>query len=153
MNCQMERGAAQSRATCLTRTPSPMIKVKVAAIVLAGSADFKNNLNSLDMFGHRLQAKVIKVVNVSYGEENGFTKPLSYHQRRLETSSSFRSRTLLASTLRRLARPCETRPYHSGHVPLPRLRGALNKCYFVPSLFLGLFAAAGPVNDVSGVGR
>jgi peptide chain release factor subunit 1 len=47
-------------------------KVNVAGIILAGSADFKNDLNQSDMFDNRLQSKVIKVVDVSYGGENGF---------------------------------------------------------------------------------
>lgn len=51
-------------------------KVNVAGIVLAGSADFKNDLNASDMFDGRLQTKVIKVVDVSYGGENGFNQAI-----------------------------------------------------------------------------
>jgi peptide chain release factor subunit 1 len=51
-------------------------KVNVAGIVLAGSADFKNDLNQSDMFDNRLQTKVIKVVDVSYGGENGFNQAI-----------------------------------------------------------------------------
>ncbi|RDA86727.1 hypothetical protein CP532_4213, partial [Ophiocordyceps camponoti-leonardi (nom. inval.)] len=51
-------------------------KVNVAGIILAGSADFKNDLNASDMFDNRLQAKVIKVVDVSYGGENGFNQAI-----------------------------------------------------------------------------
>jgi peptide chain release factor subunit 1 len=51
-------------------------KVNVAGIVLAGSADFKNDLNQSDMFDSRLQSKVIKVVDVSYGGENGFNQAI-----------------------------------------------------------------------------
>ena len=46
-------------------------KCNVNGIVLAGSADFKNDLNSSDMFDPRLQVKVVNVVDVSYGFENG----------------------------------------------------------------------------------
>lgn len=42
-------------------------KVNVQGIVLAGSADFKTELNLSDMFDPRLVAKVINVVDVSYG--------------------------------------------------------------------------------------
>jgi len=48
----------------------------VAGIILAGSADFKNDLNQSDMFDNRLQSKVIKVVDVSYGGENGFNQAI-----------------------------------------------------------------------------
>ncbi|KAJ3469009.1 hypothetical protein MRS44_003074 [Fusarium solani] len=51
-------------------------KVNVAGIILAGSADFKNDLNASDMFDNRLQSKVIKVVDVSYGGENGFNQAI-----------------------------------------------------------------------------
>ncbi|GEM10525.1 peptide chain release factor eRF subunit 1 [Rhodotorula toruloides] len=51
-------------------------KVNVQGLVLAGSADFKTELNQSDMFDQRLQAKVIKVVDVSYGGENGFNQAI-----------------------------------------------------------------------------
>ena len=49
-------------------------KVNVQGLVLAGSADFKPELSQSDMFDPRLAAKVIKVVDVSYGGENGFNQ-------------------------------------------------------------------------------
>jgi peptide chain release factor subunit 1 len=49
-------------------------KVNVSGLVLAGSADFKTELGQSDMFDQRLAAKVIKVVDVSYGGENGFNQ-------------------------------------------------------------------------------
>ena len=51
-------------------------KVNVAGLILAGSADFKNDLNQSDMFDNRLQSKVIKVVDVSYGGVNGFNQAI-----------------------------------------------------------------------------
>ncbi|KLO18875.1 peptide chain release factor eRF/aRF subunit 1 [Schizopora paradoxa] len=51
-------------------------KVNVSGLVLAGSADFKNDLNGSDMFDQRLATKVIKVVDVSYGGENGFNQAI-----------------------------------------------------------------------------
>ncbi|KAI0047026.1 peptide chain release factor eRF/aRF subunit 1 [Auriscalpium vulgare] len=51
-------------------------KVNVTGIVLAGSADFKTELSQSDMFDQRLVAKVIKVVDVSYGGENGFNQAI-----------------------------------------------------------------------------
>lgn len=51
-------------------------KVNVAGLILAGSADFKNDLNQSDLFDGRLQSKVIKVVDVSYGGENGFNQAI-----------------------------------------------------------------------------
>ncbi|KAJ2958177.1 hypothetical protein NQZ79_g6164 [Umbelopsis isabellina] len=51
-------------------------KVNVAGLVLAGSADFKTELGQSDMFDSRLQNKIIKVVDVSYGGENGFNQAI-----------------------------------------------------------------------------
>ncbi|KAI9012794.1 50S ribosomal protein L30e-like protein [Gaertneriomyces semiglobifer] len=51
-------------------------KVNVAGLVLAGSADFKTDLSQSDLLDQRLQAKIIKVVDVSYGGENGFNQAI-----------------------------------------------------------------------------
>ncbi|ANB14660.1 translation termination factor eRF1 [Sugiyamaella lignohabitans] len=51
-------------------------KVNVTGLVLAGSADFKTELSQSDLFDNRLQAKVIKIVDVSYGGENGFNQAI-----------------------------------------------------------------------------
>ncbi|KAI0345076.1 peptide chain release factor eRF/aRF subunit 1 [Trametopsis cervina] len=51
-------------------------KVNVTGLVLAGSADFKTELSISDMFDGRLAAKIIKVVDVSYGGENGFNQAI-----------------------------------------------------------------------------
>lgn len=51
-------------------------KVNVAGLILAGSADFKTELSQSDMFDQRLQAKIIKVIDVSYGGENGFNQAI-----------------------------------------------------------------------------
>ena len=51
-------------------------KVNVKGLILAGSADFKTELNKSDLFDNRLQAKVIKIVDISYGGENGFNQAI-----------------------------------------------------------------------------
>ena len=48
----------------------------VEGLILAGSADFKTELSQSDMFDPRLQTKVLKVVDVSYGGENGFNQAI-----------------------------------------------------------------------------
>jgi peptide chain release factor subunit 1 len=48
----------------------------VAGLILAGSADFKTELSQSDMFDPRLQAKILNVVDVSYGGENGFNQAI-----------------------------------------------------------------------------
>lgn len=51
-------------------------KINVTGLVIAGSADFKSELSQSDMFDQRLQAKILKVVDVSYGGENGFNQAI-----------------------------------------------------------------------------
>lgn len=48
----------------------------VSGLILAGSADFKTVLGQSQMFDSRLQPKVLKVVDVSYGGENGFNQAI-----------------------------------------------------------------------------
>lgn len=48
----------------------------VAGLILAGSADFKTELSQSDMFDLLLQAKILNVVDVSYGGENGFNQAI-----------------------------------------------------------------------------
>jgi len=46
----------------------------VSGLVLAGSAEFKNDLASSDLFDCRLVPIIMKVVDVAYGGENGFNQ-------------------------------------------------------------------------------
>lgn len=51
-------------------------KPNVSGLVLAGSADFKSELHTSDMFDQRLARIVIKTVDVSYGGEIGFNQAI-----------------------------------------------------------------------------
>lgn len=51
-------------------------KPNVKGLVLAGSADFKNELSKSDLLDYRLQSRIIKIVDVSYGGENGFNQAI-----------------------------------------------------------------------------
>jgi peptide chain release factor subunit 1 len=48
----------------------------VQGIVLAGSADFKSELMRSDLFDPRLAKIVVKMIDVSYGGENGFNQAI-----------------------------------------------------------------------------
>jgi peptide chain release factor subunit 1 len=48
----------------------------VSGLILAGSADFKTELSQSELFDPRLQAKILNVVDVSYGGENGFNQAI-----------------------------------------------------------------------------
>lgn len=66
------RKVAETAVTCFITND----KVNVCGLVLAGSADFKTELNGSDMFDPRLQVKVLKIVDVSYGNESGFNQAI-----------------------------------------------------------------------------
>ncbi|CCE65649.1 hypothetical protein TPHA_0M00740 [Tetrapisispora phaffii CBS 4417] len=51
-------------------------KVIVKGLILAGSADFKTDLAKSELFDPRLAEKVIKIVDISYGGENGFNQAI-----------------------------------------------------------------------------
>ncbi|CAH8524558.1 unnamed protein product [Schistosoma rodhaini] len=48
----------------------------IEGLILAGIADFKSDLGQSDMFDQRLQAKLIKTVDISYGGETGFNQAI-----------------------------------------------------------------------------
>jgi len=55
-------------------------KAIISGLILAGSADFKNDLMNSDMFDPRLQIKVCKVLDVCYGGENGLNQAIEMAQ-------------------------------------------------------------------------
>nr|POE61863.1 eukaryotic peptide chain release factor subunit 1 [Quercus suber] len=70
-------------------------KVNVAGLILAGSADFKNDLNQSDLFDGRLSAKVVKVVDVSYGGENGFNQAIELSSETLSNVKFIQEKKLI----------------------------------------------------------
>ncbi|CAI4326555.1 CBM_collapsed_G0006080.mRNA.1.CDS.1 [Saccharomyces cerevisiae] len=50
--------------------------LNVKGLILAGSADFKTDLAKSELFDPRLACKVISIVDVSYGGENGFNQAI-----------------------------------------------------------------------------
>jgi len=55
-------------------------KCTVNALILAGSADFKTDMEKSQMFDPRLLVKVTKVVDVSYGGINGLNQAIELSQ-------------------------------------------------------------------------
>jgi len=64
---------------------------------LAGSADFKNDLNKSDMFDKRIAEKVVKVVDVSYGGENGLNQAIELSQETLKNVKFVREKKLIGN--------------------------------------------------------
>eukprot|EP01104_Vermistella_antarctica_P002871 TRINITY_DN13072_c0_g1_i1.p1 TRINITY_DN13072_c0_g1~~TRINITY_DN13072_c0_g1_i1.p1 ORF type:complete len:455 (-),score=148.78 TRINITY_DN13072_c0_g1_i1:103-1401(-) len=51
-------------------------KPNVSGLVLCGLAEFKNDLAVSDLFDNRLKAIILKLIDVSYGGENGFNQAI-----------------------------------------------------------------------------
>jgi peptide chain release factor subunit 1 len=67
----------------------------VQGIVLAGSADFKAELMRSDLFDPRLQKIVLKMVDVSYGGENGFNQAIEMSADTLSNVKLMKEKKLL----------------------------------------------------------
>jgi len=67
----------------------------VQGLVLAGSADFKAELMRSDLFDQRLHKIVIKMVDVSYGGENGFNQAIELSADTLGTVKLMKEKKLL----------------------------------------------------------
>jgi len=66
------RKVAESATSCFITNDMPNVK----GLILAGSAEFKNDLSKSDLFDLRLSPIVIKLVDISYGGENGFNQAI-----------------------------------------------------------------------------
>jgi len=79
-------------------------KPNVAGLVLAGSAEFKAKLNTSDLFDPRLAAIVTKIVDVSYGGENGFNQAIELAADALSNVKFIREKKLLANYFTQISR-------------------------------------------------
>ncbi|CAM9387708.1 eukaryotic peptide chain release factor subunit 1 [Petromyzon marinus] len=70
-------------------------KPNVVGLILAGSADFKTELSQSDMFDPRLQSKVLKIVDISYGGENGFNQAIELSQEVLTSVKFIQEKKLI----------------------------------------------------------
>eukprot|EP00339_Tiarina_fusa_P029959 CAMPEP_0117077622 /NCGR_PEP_ID=MMETSP0472-20121206/54723_1 /TAXON_ID=693140 ORGANISM="Tiarina fusus, Strain LIS" /NCGR_SAMPLE_ID=MMETSP0472 /ASSEMBLY_ACC=CAM_ASM_000603 /LENGTH=276 /DNA_ID=CAMNT_0004804017 /DNA_START=222 /DNA_END=1052 /DNA_ORIENTATION=- len=78
-------------------------KVNVSGIILAGLADFKNELVVSEMFDTRLKSKVIKIVDISYGGENGFHQAIELASDALQNVKFVQEKVLLSSFFAEIA--------------------------------------------------
>jgi len=67
----------------------------VQGIILAGSAEFKTQLMRSDLFDPRLQKIVVKMVDVSYGGENGFNQAIELSADALSNVKLMKEKKLL----------------------------------------------------------
>ena len=73
------------------------MKPNIAGLVLAGSAEFKHELNGSDLFDQRLAKIVLKLVDVSYGGENGFNQAIELSAEALANVKFVQEKKLISS--------------------------------------------------------
>jgi len=76
----------------------------VLGLVLAGSADFKAELMRSDLFDQRLHKIVLKMVDVSYGGENGFNQAIELSADTLGTVKLMKEKKLLQKYMDEISR-------------------------------------------------
>lgn len=71
--------------------------VNVTGIILAGSAEFKNVLSNSDLFDNRLKEKIIKIVDIGYGGEQGFHQAIELSMDTLSNVKLVQEKKILKS--------------------------------------------------------
>jgi len=78
-------------------------KVNVTGLVLAGSAEFKKELSMSDLLDGRLQAKILKIVDVAYGGENGFNQAIELSLDTLQDVKFLKEKRLVSALFDNIA--------------------------------------------------
>lgn len=78
-------------------------KVNVTGLILAGSAEFKTDLQLSNLFDPRLAAKVLKTVDVSYGGENGFNQAIDLSQEILSSVKLIQEKRVIEAFFREIS--------------------------------------------------
>lgn len=71
-------------------------KVNCSGLIFAGLADFKNELAQSDILDNRLPPKIMKIVDVSYGGENGFNQAIELSAEALSNVKFIQEKKLIS---------------------------------------------------------
>jgi len=78
-------------------------KINVTGLIFAGLADFKTELATTDMLDQRLAPKIIKVVDVSYGGDNGFNQAIELSAEVLSNVKFIQEKKLISKFFEEIA--------------------------------------------------
>ena len=76
----------------------------IKGLILAGSAEFKNDLQKSDLFDQRLANIVIKVVDISYGGDHGFNQAIELSQDALKNVKFIHEKKILGKFFEEIAK-------------------------------------------------
>jgi len=79
-------------------------KVNVSGLILAGSADFKSELAQSELFDQRLQAKIIKMVDISHGGDLGFNEAIELASETLSNVKFVQEKKLIGRYFEEISR-------------------------------------------------
>ena len=94
------RKVAESMTSAFISNNVPNVK----GLILAGSAEFKNDLQKSDLFDQRLAPIVIKVVDISYGGEMGFNQAIKLSQDALRNVKFVHEKKILGRFFEEIAK-------------------------------------------------
>jgi len=72
-------------------------KSNVSGLIVAGSADSKSELSASDMFDPRLRNIILKIVDVSYGGDNGFNQAIELSTEVLQNVKFVQEKKLISA--------------------------------------------------------
>jgi len=78
-------------------------KPNVAGLILCGLAEFKNDLYGSELFDPRLKKVVIKIVDTSYGFENGFNQAIELSKETLKDVKFIQEKELISKFFEEIA--------------------------------------------------
>lgn len=93
------RKVAEDAARLYITNDQPNVK----GLVLAGSAEFKHQLMLSDLFDPRLKKVVIKLVDTSYGGENGFNQAIDLAQEALANTKFIHEKKIIGKFFEHIA--------------------------------------------------
>jgi peptide chain release factor subunit 1 len=78
-------------------------KVNVTGIIFAGLADFKNELATSDLLDSRIKERILKIVDVSYGGDNGFNQAIDLSIELLQNVKFIQEKKLISKYFEEIA--------------------------------------------------
>jgi len=137
------RKVAETAVKCFIKDD----KVNVAGLILAGSADFKTELNGSDMFDQRLAAKVIRTVDVSYGGENGFNQAIELVAEDLSNVKFVQEKKLISSYFDEISRDTGKYCFAIGDTIMALEQGAVEKLIVWENLDIKRYVLRNPQTE------
>jgi peptide chain release factor subunit 1 len=122
-------------------------KLLVVGLILAGSAEFKSKLNQSDIFDIRLRDIVTKVVDVSYGGENGFNQAIELAADSLADVKFIREKKLLAAYFSEISQDSKKYCYGVQDTLAGLERGAVSEIIVYEALQVNRYVLRNPLTN------